>query len=87
MGYGRGFGFMGSSPPWPYTGRGRGGLPRCWHPGLLRGVAPYATPWKAPYWPRPSREEELGALQEQADTMKQQLQGIESRIQELEKDN
>ena len=27
-----GFGFRGSSPPWPYGGRGRGGLPRCWYP-------------------------------------------------------
>ena len=27
---GWGFGFRGSSPPWPYVGRGRGGLPRCW---------------------------------------------------------
>jgi hypothetical protein len=26
---GRGFGFRGSSPPWPYVGMGRGGLPRC----------------------------------------------------------
>ena len=24
-----GFGFRGSTPPWPYIGRGRGGLPRC----------------------------------------------------------
>jgi hypothetical protein len=29
-GFGRGFGFRGYSPPWPYVGRGRGGLPRCW---------------------------------------------------------
>jgi len=31
-GFGRGgwgFGFRGSSPPWPFVGRGRGGLPRC----------------------------------------------------------
>jgi len=26
---GWGFGFRGSSPPWPYIGLGRGGLPRC----------------------------------------------------------
>ena len=26
---GWGFGFRGSSPPWPFVGRGRGGLPRC----------------------------------------------------------
>ncbi|MFA4916509.1 MAG: hypothetical protein WC560_07550 [Syntrophales bacterium] len=29
-GFGRGFGFRGNSPPWPYIGLGRGGLPRCW---------------------------------------------------------
>ena len=86
MGYGRGFGFRGSSPPWPYVGRGRGGLPRCWHPGLWEGATPYATPQTAPYWPAPTREDELGALKEQADVMKQQLGGIEGRIQELEKE-
>jgi hypothetical protein len=30
---GQGFGFSGSSPPWPYVGRGRGGKPRCQYPG------------------------------------------------------
>ena len=28
---GWGFGFRGASPPWPYVGMGRGGLPRCWY--------------------------------------------------------
>jgi hypothetical protein len=86
MGYGRGFGFRGSSPPWPYIGRGRGGLPRCWHPGLWEGASPYVTPQTTPYWPAPTREDELGALKEQADIMKQQLESIEGRIQELEKE-
>ena len=36
-GYRRGFGFRGSSPPWPYIGRGRGGLPRCGWPGAPWG--------------------------------------------------
>jgi hypothetical protein len=43
-GYGRGFrrggwgfGFRGSSPPWPYVGLGRGGLPRCGY--FLSGTA------------------------------------------------
>ena len=40
MPFGRGFGFRGWSPPWPYIGLGRGGLPRCW------GYAPF---WGAPY--------------------------------------
>jgi NAD-dependent dihydropyrimidine dehydrogenase PreA subunit len=81
-GYGRGFGFRGSSPPWPYVGRGRGGLPRCWHPGLW-GAAPYPT--AAPHWTAPSHEEELGVLKNQADVMKRELEDIEHRIQELER--
>ena len=81
-GYGRGFGFRGASPPWPYVGRGRGGLPRCWHPGFWGGVV-YPTP--TPYWPTPTREEELGFLKDQADAMKRQLEDIESRIKELGK--
>ena len=84
-GYGRGFGFRGASPPWPYVGRGRGGLPRCWHPGLLVGATPYATPGVAPYWPGPTRDEELGFLKNQADMMKHQFEDFERRIQELEK--
>ena len=44
FGYGRGFGFRGASPPWPYFGRGRGGLPRCWYPGA------YTAPAYAPGW-------------------------------------
>ncbi len=41
--YGRGFGFRGFSPPWPFVGLGRGGLPRCWY---------YAYPYwyYLPYW-------------------------------------
>jgi len=84
-GYGRGFGFRGSSPPWPYVGRGRGGLPRCWHPGLPGGAATYAAPWTAPYQPTSAREDELGSLKEQANIMKREIDEIESRIQELEK--
>ena len=76
-GYGRGFGFRGSSPPWPYVGRGRGGLPRCWHPGLWGGAVPYGTV--------PTRDEELGFLKEQSNVMKREMEEIERRIQELEK--
>lgn len=93
-GYGRGFGvgfgrrggaglgFRGTSPSWPYVGRGRGGLPRCWYPGLW-GAVPYPT--TAPYWSAPTQEEEMGFLKNQADMMKQHLEEIERRIQELEK--
>lgn len=81
-GYGRGFGFRGASPACPYVGRGRGGLPRCWHPGFW-GAAFYPT--QAPYWLAPNRVTELGFLKDQADAMKSQLEDIESRIRELEK--
>ena len=57
---GWGFGFRGSSPPWPYVGRGRGGLPRCAH--FFSGAAgipvppvhpAYAGPWSMPYYAEP----------------------------------
>ena len=82
-GYGRGYGFRGSSPPWPYVGRGRGGLPRCWYPGLGGTVVPYAAP--APHWTAPTSEEELGFLKTQAEAIRRQLEDVERRIQELEK--
>jgi hypothetical protein len=56
MPFGRGFGFRGGFPPWPYVGRGRGGLPRCWAYGgygeygfdpYLYGAPPYG--WEGPY--------------------------------------
>lgn len=59
---GYGFGFRGSSPPWPYVGRGRGGLPRCWaltgtmldyQQPLQAGQASYpqyGIPWSTPFY-------------------------------------
>ena len=63
-GYGRGFGrggwgfgFRGSSPPWPFVGIGRGGLPRCGY--FLCGAAgmpvppaypSYGSPGAMPYY-------------------------------------
>ena len=41
-GRGWGFGFRGSSPPWPYVGIGRGGLPRCGY--FLSGAAGMPAP-------------------------------------------
>jgi hypothetical protein len=72
-----GFGFRGSSPPWPYVGRGRGGLPRCGY--FLSGTA-----GKAAAVPQTSKEQELDALNNQAKMVKEQLDQIESRIRELE---
>ena len=86
--YGRGLGFRGSSPPWPYVGRGRGGLPRCRYLGTGREpitAVPHTTPSASTYEPASSREEEIAAMRDQTDGMKLQLEDILSRIQELEK--
>jgi hypothetical protein len=93
-GYGMGYGFRGASPPWPYVGRGRGGMPRCWYPGTYPPVPAYAPPpppsyngsaWGAPY-PEMSREDEMGFLKEEANSIKARLDEIEDRIKELEKE-
>jgi hypothetical protein len=84
-GGGAGFGFRGGPAPWPYIGHGRGGLPRCWHPGFWGWAASYTVPEVAPYWSIPTSEEELGFFKDQANIMKRQLEDIEQRIQELEK--
>ena len=80
---GYGFGFRGSSPPQPYIGRGRGGLPRCWYPGAPGRGALYATAPAASY--QSSSQEELEFLKEQSRTMKRDMEEITRRIQELEK--
>jgi hypothetical protein len=41
-GFGRGSGFRGYSPPWPYVGLGRGGLTRGWAYNRTPGSMPYA---------------------------------------------
>jgi len=85
---GMGFGFRGSSPPWPYVGLGRGGLPRCGY--FLSGSTPYpfygapATASGAtPFAPQMSEEQELSFLKNQADTIKNQLDQLEARMREL----
>jgi len=71
---GAGFGFRGSSPPWPYVGRGRGGLPRCsYNLGRVGSAIPGAT-----------REQEISYLKAQSEELRQQLSNIEARIKELE---
>ncbi len=89
-GRGMGFGFRGASPPWPFVGRGRGGLPRCG--GFSRGVAVYppsmygdpvygpaaATPGYAPY-AAPTSEKEISYLRDQAEAIRTELDGIESQ--------
>jgi hypothetical protein len=81
-GYGRGFGFGGVSPHWPYVGVGRGGLPRCWYPGTF-AASPYATS-TIPYAPGMTREQKLTFLNEEAEMVRRHLEDIEARIRELE---
>ena len=82
-----GYGFRGWSPPWPYVGQGRGGLPRCWYYGAA--APPYWYPAVqqqfpyAPYAAAPPPEQEIEMLREQAAAMKGQLDEIEARIREL----
>lgn len=81
---GMGFGFRGSSPPWPYVGIGRGGLPRC---GYFLGSpgASFDRLYRyAPFTTRISEKEELDFLKDQAEAIKEQLKEIETRIGELE---
>ena len=73
---GYGFGFRGSSPSWPYAGRGRGGLPRCWYPGLTGGTSA----------PNISPEQELDMLKSQSQSMREQLEQLENRMKELGKE-
>ena len=99
-GYGRGMGlgFRGSSPPWPYVGIGRGGLPRCWTYGGYGGPVPgYALspyppapgPWasgRGSYGAPSSQEDEVRFLKDQGDMIREELEAIDARIKELEKD-
>jgi len=94
-----GFGFHGSSPPWPYVGLGRGGLPRCGYFFSGAAGAPMAWPYQqppnpfyggvpptpepAPFAPQMTPEQELDFLKNQAEAIKGQLEQIETRIQQL----
>ena len=84
---GMGFGFRRSSRPWPYGGRGRGGLPRRWSPGLYTSP-PFYGGYPAgdvmPYSPQMTSDQELNFLKEEANAVKERLEQIDARIQELE---
>ena len=100
FGRGMGFGFRGASPPWPYVGIGRGGLPRCGYffdntgiqPAQPYYQAPYQsfgasyTPGYVPFAPSMTKEEELEALRGQAEAINEELEQIENRISDLEKE-
>ncbi|HEY41070.1 MAG TPA: DUF5320 family protein [Dehalococcoidia bacterium] len=95
FGRGMGFGFRGASPPWPYVGIGRGGLPRC---GYFVSDAGIPQPWLyqhpyyghdiAPSFPsQATRQDELDYLKGLARTMSDDLKEIETRIQEIESES
>lgn len=82
-GMGYGLGFRGTSSAWPYIGRGRGGLPRCWYPGFWTnwGTAnPFITFTQG-------GQTEIEYLKQTADALRQQLGRIEARINDLQKEN
>ena len=96
---GIGFGFRGSSPPWPYVGRGRGGLPRCGYFFSGAGAPPTGpyqqtsypfygetpfTPGEVPFDTQMTKEEELDFLRGQAEAIKGQLEQIEARMRQME---
>ena len=95
FGGGMGFGFRGNSPPWPYVGRGRGGLPRCGY--FFGGAAGVPVQWpypaysaaspafgNMPFGSQPAPEQELDFLRNQAEAISEQLEQIESRMRDLE---
>ena len=72
---GMGLGFRGSSPPWPYVGRGRGGLPRCsYYPGSRANTPAQGV----------NSEQEISLLKGQAENIKKELDMVETRIRNLE---
>jgi len=82
---GAGFGFRGASPPWPYVGRGRGGLPRCSYPGpAVASPYPSASPL---YTSRMTQEGDIALLKSQAEAIKTELNQVENRIRDLETSN
>ncbi len=73
-GMGRGFGGRFRGPPTPGFGLGRGGLPRS-----LEGYVP-----EAPIlYTQPTKEQELNSLNKQKEILKQDLDSLEKRIEEL----
>ena len=96
-GGGRGFGFRGTSPVWPYVGRGRGGLPRCgyYYGGNDVFPAPYVQnrpvypgtgtiPGNIPQYASMSKDEELSYMKNQAEAIKEHLEQIDKRMHDLE---
>lgn len=69
-------------------GRGRGWRHQYYATGLP-GWQRYATGWPAPFYnvSPPARDEEVDALKQQAEMMKQSLANVQKRIDELESES
>jgi hypothetical protein len=76
-GMGMGFGFRGSSPPWPYVGRGRGGLPRCSYYLGNRANTAFADSVT-------TKDQEIDFLKNQAQDLQKGLAAVEARLRDLE---
>ncbi|MDY6835658.1 MAG: hypothetical protein SVY53_12740 [Chloroflexota bacterium] len=95
-GFGRGLGyrFRGSSPPWPYIGRGRGGLPRCakyWDiPSLHYQRIPYpdyAEPSFTPSYLRPREapySQPQTTREEGLDSLRDHAEMLKQQLEEIE---
>ena len=95
---GYGFGFRGASAPWPYIGRGRGGLPRCWYPGLY--MAPtywpgatypsYSGAWAPPFYggyptPGPVAYAPQMSKEEEVEFLRDQAQVMGKQLEDIQK--
>jgi len=77
-GGGQGFAFRGSSPPWPYVGRGRGGKPRCaYYTSGANATTDAALT-------ADTGGEELQGLRRQSESLASQLEQIKAKIDILE---
>jgi len=80
-GGGMGFGFRGNSPPWPYSGRGRGGLPRCGY--YVSGVPAPRSYQPQSYSPRMTREGDLSYMKDHVEALRDKLRELETEIGKL----
>lgn len=100
FGRGNSFRFRGTSPTWPYVGIGRGGYPRGAYgarfanrfpayPGVPSTTIPNhtggsPTTWGVPTEPDITPRQEIEYLQGQTEVLKNEMEHIQSRIEELE---
>ena len=97
-GYRGGFGFRGSTPPWPYIGRGRGGLPRCGY-YLRQGYSPFTSntgPYQQPStaygdpryisayetWYHP--ETRFSSKEDELNSLKNEAEAIKAHLNEID---